>query len=55
MRYLCWRPANLGGYSFTRADVMAMPWDEVDHHMSEAGERRRKEVEAMPKPRRKPH
>lgn len=51
MRYLCWTPANLGGYSFTRADVMEMPWDEADDHMSEAGQRRRKEIEAMPKPK----
>lgn len=30
-----------------------MTWDEVDDYIAAAGERRRKEIEAMPKPRRK--
>jgi hypothetical protein len=36
---------------------MEMPWDDVDHYMAEAGERRRKEIDAMNSapPKRKPN
>jgi hypothetical protein len=38
--YLCWQD-QAGGFAFTRADVLAMAFDEMDRYIATAEQRRR--------------
>ncbi len=44
---LCWHQHGGSGYNFSRADVLEMEWDEVEHHLKRQEERREAEAKAI--------
>lgn len=51
---LCWSQHGGSGFAFTRADVLDMDADEIDWMIEEAGERRKREAEAIRKATKNP-